>query len=158
MAELHYLMEYPHYLPIIAFWNYREWHIGKQPFDEIIARYQERVGRDKVPTTIIAIEDTIPVGSVSIKMNDLPDRSDLNPWLASLYVLADYRGRDIGRRLLRAGEYSAYNAGVKRLYLFTHTAAGLYEKEGWIFMESLTKDGISEAIYYKDLSLETLKK
>ncbi len=159
MASIHYLADFPHYLPIIAFWNYREWHVGKQPFDEIIARYGERMQIDKVPSTLIAIEDTMPVGSVTIKLNDLTERPDLNPWLASLYVLGDYRGRDIGRQLLRAGERSAYNAGVGRLYLFTHTAAGLYEKEGWTYMESITRsDGITEAIYYKDLSLETLMK
>jgi GNAT superfamily N-acetyltransferase len=153
MAEIRYLMEHPHYAPIIAFWNYREWHIGKETLDGIIARYQERLKKDKVPMTLIAIEDTMPVGSVSIKNNDLPERPDLNPWLASLFVLADYRGRDIGRRLLRAGEEAAAAAGVGRLYLFTHTAAGLYEKEGWTFMESVKKpDGVSEAIYYKDLS------
>jgi len=153
MAEIHYLVDYPHFLPIIAFWNYREWHLGKQPFDEIIDRYRQRLQKDKIPTTLIAIEDTMPVGSVSIKENDLIERPDLNPWLASLFVLADYRGRDIGRRLLAAGETSARDAGVGRLYLFTHTAAGLYEKEGWIFMESVAKpDGISEAVYYKDLS------
>jgi GNAT superfamily N-acetyltransferase len=153
MAEIYYLMDYPLYMPIIAFWNYREWHFGKQPFDEIIARYRQRLQRDSVPTTLIAMEDTIPVGSVSIKLDDLPERPDLNPWLASLYILPDYRGRDIGRRLLRAGEASALAAGVGRLYLFTHTAAGLYEKEGWSFMESVEKpDGISEAIYYKDLA------
>ncbi len=153
MAEIHYLMDYPVYLPIIAFWNYREWHFGKEPFDEIIERYRQRLQRDKVPTTLIALEDTMPVGSVSIKNDDLIERPDLNPWLASLFILADYRGRDIGRRLLRAGEQSANAAGVGRLYLFTHTAAGLYEKEGWTFMESVTRTGgISEAIYYKDLS------
>jgi GNAT superfamily N-acetyltransferase len=153
MAEIHYLADYPQYLPIIAFWNYREWHIGKQAFDEIMDRYRQRLGRDEVPTTLIALEDTMPVGSVSIKENDLLERPDLNPWLASLYVLADYRGRDIGRRLLHAGEKSARAAGIGRLYLFTHTAAGLYEKEGWTFMESVTRaDGISEAVYYKDLS------
>ncbi len=153
MAEIHYLKDYPSYMPIVAFWNYREWHLGKQPFDEIIARYQSRLQKDKVPTTLIAIEDTMPVGSVSIKLNDLVERPDLNPWLASLYVLPDYRGRDIGRQLLQAGEASALAAGVGRLYLFTHTAAGLYEKEGWTFMESVKKsDGISEAIYHKDLA------
>jgi GNAT superfamily N-acetyltransferase len=153
MAEIHYLLECPDFLPIVAFWNYREWHMGKQPFDGIIARYRQRTQKDRIPMTLIAVEDTIPVGSVSIKLDDLPERTDLNPWLASLFVLSDYRGRDIGRRLLRAGETAALAAGVERLYLFTHTAAGLYEKEGWTFMESVTKaDGVSEAIYYKDLA------
>ncbi len=153
MAEIHYLADYPQYLSIIAFWNYREWHIGKQSFDEIIDRYKQRLQKERVPTTLFAMEDTMPVGSVSIKENDLLERPDLNPWLASLYVLGDYRGRDIGRRLLRAGEKSAHDAGISRLYLFTHTAAGLYEKEGWVFMESVTRaGGTLEAVYYKDLS------
>ena len=153
MASIFYLMDYPEYLPIISFWNYREWHTGKQPFDEIMARYRQRLQKDRVPTTLIAIEDTMPVGSVSVKLDDLTERPDLNPWLASLYVLADYRGRDIGRQLLRAGEGAALSSGVGRLYLFTHTAAGLYEKEGWTFLEPITRaDGITEAIYYKDLA------
>ena len=74
MAEIHYLVDYPHFLPIIAFWNYREWHLGKQPFDEIIDRYRQRLQKGKIPTTLIAIEDTMPVGSVSIKENDLIER------------------------------------------------------------------------------------
>ena len=152
MAEIQYLKDYPQYLPIVAYWNYREWHVGKQSLDEIIVRYQGRMQADAVPTALIAIEDTMPVGSVSIKYDDLPQRPDLNPWLASLIVTADYRGRGIGSMLLKAAEATAAAAGVKRLYLFTHTANALYEGAGWSFLEDVkTEEDIEESIYYKDL-------
>lgn len=155
MPEIKYLMDYPQYLPIVAFWNLREWHAGENSLDEIIGRYQGRMQRDRIPMTLIAIEDTMPVGTVSIKHDDLPNRPDLNPWLASLYVLPDYRGRDIGRILLRAGEDAARNSGVETLYLFAYTVdtvRGLYEREGWIYMEDAPFRGdIRVTIYHKKL-------
>ena len=151
VAEIKYLKDYPQYLPIVAYWNYREWHVGKQSLDEIIVRYQERMQAAAVPTTLIAIEDTMPVGSVSLKYDDLPVRPGLNPWLASLIVIADYRGRGIGSMLLKAAEATATEAGVKRLYLYTHTANALYEGKGWSFLDEVKRKSSIESIYYKDL-------
>ncbi len=151
MVEIKYLKDYPQYLPIVAYWNYKEWHTGELPFDDIIVRYQGRMNYAAVPTTLIAIEDTMPVGSVSLKLDDLPERPDLNPWLASFIVTPDYRGRGIGRLLIRAAEAAAKEAGVTRLYLFTHTANALYEKEGWTYLDKVkTAEGYVESIYYKD--------
>ena len=152
MSHILHLADVPQYLPIVAYWNYREWHAGERPFDEIIRRYQERMNYTDIPITLVAVEDTMPVGSVSIKMDDLPDRSDLNPWLASLYVVADYRGRGIGNKLLQAAKHASQTAGVSRLYLFTHTANVLYERDGWSAMDTIEReDGIVETIYYTDL-------
>ncbi len=155
VAEIQYLKDYPQYLPIIAYWNYREWHVGKLPLDEIIVRYQKRMQIAAIPTTLIAIEDTMPVGSVSLKYDDLPARPNLNPWLASLIVSADYRGKGIGGALVKAAETTAVTAGVKRLYLFTHTANALYEGAGWSLLEVVETNAaeisMSESIYYKDL-------
>jgi N-acetylglutamate synthase-like GNAT family acetyltransferase len=152
MPEIRYLMDFPQYLPIVAFWNYREWHEKDTNLDDIIMRYQKRMQRGKIPTALVAICDGMPTGTVSLKMIDLPERPDLTPWLASLYVLPDYRGRGIGRDLVRAAQAAAKEAGIKKLYLFTHTAYELYEKEKWIFLEeSSWKGEISVAIYYKDL-------
>ena len=37
---------------------------------------------------------------VSLKENDLWSRKDLNPWMASLYVVPEYRGKGIGSSLV----------------------------------------------------------
>lgn len=152
MSHIVYLADVPQYLPVVAYWNYREWHAGKRPFDEIIRRYQERLNYTDIPVTLVAVEDTMPVGSVSIKMGDLPERADLDPWLASLYVVADYRGKGIGNELLQAAQNISRAAGVARLYLYTHTANVLYERDGWSAMDTFSReDGIVETIYYKDV-------
>jgi GNAT superfamily N-acetyltransferase len=152
MAEILPLADCPQYLPIVAFFNFREWHSTENTLDEIIIRYQKRMQTGAVPLALVAVEDTMPVGTVSIKEDDLPQRPDLTPWLASLYVLPEYRGRGIGRELLRGAEDAARRAGVEKLYLFTHTAHALYEKEGWNFLEeSDWKRGIRVSIYYKNL-------
>lgn len=41
----------------------------------------------------IAVSDNECLGTVSIFENDLQTQKDLTPWLASLYVSLDYRGR-----------------------------------------------------------------
>jgi len=152
MSHIIHLADVPQYLPVVAYWNYREWHTGKRPFDEIIRRYQERMNYTDVPLTLVAVEDTMPVGSVSLKMDDLPPRPDLNPWLASLYVIADYRGRGIGNELLQAAQDAARSAGISRLYLYTHTANALYERDGWSKTGTFEQeDGIVETIYHKDM-------
>ncbi|MBN1883299.1 MAG: GNAT family N-acetyltransferase [Deltaproteobacteria bacterium] len=152
MSHIVYLADVPQYLPIVAYWNYREWHIGKRSFDEIIRRYQARMNYTDIPITLVAVEDTMPVGSVSIKMDDLMDRTDLNPWLASLYVVADYRGRGIGNKLLQAVQDTAGAVGIARLYLYTHTANALYERDGWSNVDTFEREsGIIETVYCKDM-------
>ena len=152
MSHIVHLVDIPQYLPIVAYWNYREWHAGKRPFDEIIRRYQGRLNYTDIPVTLVAVEDTMPVGSVSLKTGDLQERDDLNPWLASLYVVADYRGRGIGYELLQAAQDAARAAGIGRLYLYTHTANALYEGDGWSGLDTFEQeDGVVETIYYKDM-------
>ena len=152
MSHIVYLADVPQYLPVVAYWNYREWHAGKRSFDEIIRRYQERLNYAEIPVTLVAVEDTMPVGSVSLKMGDLQERDDLDPWLASLYVVADYRGRGIGSALLQAAQGTARAAGVARLYLYTHTANALYERDGWSKTGTFEREGgVTETIYHKDL-------
>jgi len=152
MSHIIHLADVPQYLPVVAYWNYREWHAGKRPFDEIIRRYQERLNYTDIPITLVAVEDTMPVGSVSIKMDDLMERTDINPWLASLYVVADYRGRGIGNELLQAAQNTARTVGIARLYLYTHTANALYERDGWKAMDTIEReDGVVETVYFKDM-------
>lgn len=81
--------------------------------------------------TLVAVEDTIPVGSVTLLENQLESYSNLAPWIASIFVLAQYRGRGIGSRLMREVERFASSVGYNSIYLFTHTAKSYYEARGW---------------------------
>ena len=55
-----------------------------------------------------------------------PVRLDLDPWLASLYVVPQRRRRGHSLDLLRAAIELAAAAGAKRLHVFTESAEKLF--------------------------------
>jgi predicted N-acetyltransferase YhbS len=85
----------------------------------------------------VAVEDTIPVGSVSLLENQLNTHPNRKLWIASLIVLEQYRGRGIGDALMRKAELSAVSLGYNSIFLFTHTAQSYYEKRGWEIVDTV---------------------
>ncbi|MBN2402463.1 MAG: GNAT family N-acetyltransferase [Spirochaetes bacterium] len=140
MAYITILTKHPEYAPILAFWAYKEWYQTRSiTFDLVIKAYEERTKNAKIPVTWIVIEDEIPVGMVSLKENDLWSRKDLNPWLASLFVLPEYRNRGLGYLLIRQVIEKAKSLKYNRLHLFTesdkYNLENYYIKSGWSFLE-----------------------
>ncbi len=140
MTKITLLKEHPDYAPILAFWSYREWYNTRSiPFDLVIKSYKKRTRTERLPITWTAIEDDIPVGMVSLKENDVWSKKDLNPWLASLYVLPEYREHGIGRMLIDQAIEKAKLLRYPLLYLFTDQAdkrlEKYYTKSGWSFFE-----------------------
>lgn len=67
----------------------------------------------------------------------------LTPWLSSVYVPPEHRGRGIATALsLRAVE-EARRLGHERIYLFTPNSRALYARLGWQDLEVLHRQGIS---------------
>lgn len=77
------------------------------------------------------------VGTACLVDEDLAPRPWLSPWLASVYVLPEWRGRGIASTLVRRVEQEARRAGIKRLYLFTPDQQALYRRLGWGELETL---------------------
>jgi predicted N-acetyltransferase YhbS len=108
-------------------------------------------GRGGVPSVWVALEGDAPIGSVSLVRHNLPSRTDLGPWLAGLYVVADRRQRGIGTALVRRCEEEARNAGMCRLYLYTSTAEDFYAGVGWVKVDEGRHESKSVAIMARDL-------
>ena len=107
MALIKPLGECPDYAPVLAYWSYNLWYRSRPiGYDLIIKAYRQRAAGTGVPAAFVAIEEDMPVGMVSLKNDDLWSRKDLNPWLASLYVVPEFRRRGIARVLkLQALQY-----------------------------------------------------
>ncbi|MBN2038442.1 MAG: GNAT family N-acetyltransferase [Spirochaetes bacterium] len=141
MPEIKPLKEFPHYASILAFWAYREWYRNRSiDFNIIVRAYQDRINTDRLPVSWIALKNSMPVGMVSLKENDLWSRNDLNPWLTSLFILPEYRKSGIGKRLIKTVIDAAASLNYENLYLFT---AGnniklndYYLKIGWYYLEN----------------------
>ncbi len=155
MAEIRLLKECPHHAPTLGRWAYAEWY-GKRDIDiaTVIMSYQARANDASLPAAMVALEEGVPVGMVSLKDNDLWSRKDLNPWLASLYVAPEHRSRGIGSALIGKLLDHSNKLGIARLYLFTWDHLSLfYSGRGWKYLENAPgNDGGDVMIYYFDIS------
>ncbi len=88
-------------------------------------------------TALIACCQGEAVGVCLLVLHELPPAHDLSPWLASLYVAPEQRGRGIARALIAAIENHASSCGVMQLYLYTGEAEELYLKCGWQVAERM---------------------
>ncbi len=113
---------------------YTEFIEGKK--DMTLADVMERLDRVE---TIVAAEDSILLGSVSIFENDLTSRRDLTPWLASLVVLKEARGKKVGAHLMDRVKERVKEQGYDKVYLRTGNAHQYYLDRGWSLVE-MTKD------------------
>jgi GNAT superfamily N-acetyltransferase len=109
----------PEHAPVIASWAYEEWYRHRSlDFDMVRKAFLGRTKDDSLPQSFIAVEGAVPVGMVTLKLDDLWTRKDLNPWLSSLYVVPTHRNRGIGHALVRAVINRAAFLGFDSLFLF----------------------------------------
>jgi len=134
-----YLRHHPQFVDQLARYSWLEWEViyreRKQTFDHALKNYRERTNTDCLPLTLVALHDRELVGTVSLKFNDLETRPDLDPWLGGLLVLPNWRQRGVATLLMRRAVEEARRLNVTRLFLWTSSAEGLYQKLGWQVVE-----------------------
>lgn len=136
---------------LVADWQWREWPYGsslEQRRERLLAQREQQ----QLPCTLVAWQQTVPVGAASLILDDLPTRPDWNPWLASVVVEPHLRGTGIGTRLCQQAVRTAAQIGIPRLYLFTPDAMAFYERLGWRSLESLDYRG--QHVTVMDIALE----
>jgi GNAT superfamily N-acetyltransferase len=77
---------------------------------------------------------------------------DLTPWMASVFVTPEARGRGIGSRLVTFAEEEALKRGVSVLYLFTPNKQRMYARLGWTPIEKVEYRGEHVTIMRKTFS------
>jgi len=87
---------------------------------------------DAIPCTWLAEDDGAWLGSVSLLHDDHEQIRGWSPWLTSLYVCPQARGRGVGARLVGHCVAHAARLGVRRLYLYCEAAmVPWYRALGW---------------------------
>ena len=76
--------------------------------------------------------DGVPCGMVGLDASDMADRPHLGPWLASLYVVPEHRGRGVASALV--DHVLSRTPGT--LYLWCYPAlVRFYERKGFTVLE-----------------------
>ena len=127
------LSDHPYLIPTVAKWRWEEW--GHRDADGSLATWtaalEAHCQRSQIPLTLIAFEGDQPVGLVSLVLHDMDTRKDLSPWLPGLYVRPLFRSLGIASSLIQTLGEKARDLGYEKLFLYTYSAPGLYEKLGW---------------------------
>lgn len=128
--QIDFLKNHPHTIPTIAAWIYDEW----RPYDSsltkarLIAGLKQRLNDDKIPFTLIALRNSIPIGTISLKEQNEPELTDFPqgiPWLGSLQVVPKERNKGVGHRLLSQIKEQALLLGHKKVLFYTSNPTNL---------------------------------
>lgn len=68
---------------------------SKMTYEEVV-KFFSTTKDDALPVILIALDDDVCLGTVSIFENDLRVRPNYKPWLASLFVKPEYRSKSVG--------------------------------------------------------------
>jgi len=117
----------------VASWQWQEWGAGypDMTLDGFVTEVRKALRSATIPIVLVARVGVEVIGTASIILNDLPTRQDLKPWLASVFVLPEYRNSGIGTSLTREAIKHAKILKLRSLYLFTHDKTAFYKKFGW---------------------------
>ncbi len=152
-------------VPTVARWLNSEWGdpSDKESIRNLESRLRDRASRDKIPVHLLAYKDNLLVGFGVLKIREMDIYPDFEHWLGSLYVIPQYRGKGIGKALIKEIVTRAISYGVTCLYLQTEKQnIGLYQKLGWVLLDQVKYKGYDASVMRLDLlekaSLVRIKK
>jgi len=147
--RIEWIGRHPQHVAALARWHHAEWGAlyDDWTLPAATAELEDHTRRDSLPTTLVLMDGGRLLGSVSLLLEDAPELRDRGgPWLASLFVSPDARGRGGGKRLVEAAVAHAAAQGVRWLRLFTLWHEDFYADLGWKLEERSQLHGVSIAI------------
>ena len=132
--HIDFLDRHREHVATLAAWHHAEWgHLYDEWTLEVAeAELADQATRRTLPTTLVLVDEGRALGSVSLVLEDAPELCEEgSPWLASLYVLPEARGRGLGTKLVNAAVELAAHENIGHLFLFTPEHANFYRRLGW---------------------------
>lgn len=133
-VSIGFLADAPQHVGKLAQWHHGEWKLLYADWTREVAEAEllDHATRRTRPTTLVATQNDVLLGSVSLVDVDAQELAHFGgPWLASLYVAPEFRGRKIGALLMTALVAHATGQGVDGLRLFTTDHVDYYRRQGW---------------------------
>jgi N-acetylglutamate synthase-like GNAT family acetyltransferase len=143
-VRLEYLADHPAYLPTVAAWQQAQFGYlsPSTTLEDRTDRLHRSLQKDALPTAFVALSDSgALLGSAGILPATITHKH-LTPWLSSVYVPGEFRGRGIASALSLRALAEAARLGFERLYLFTPHNEKLYARMGWKTFERIEYNGV----------------
>lgn len=102
-------------------------------------------------TPFVAMAGNCIVGMVTVMKTDYYPLPEIYPWVSTLFVTEEYRGRRISERLIAFANSYAKDLGFEKTYIPSEHI-GLYEKYGYRYIKDIVNyGGGTDRLYAKDL-------
>lgn len=157
------LKDCPEAIPTLIQWIFDEWH----PYDATLTKtrlhdsYNKRLNNDRIPFVLVALRNTEPIGTISLKESGEPEfveYANASPWMGSLHVAPSARNQGLGQALLSVVKIMAERLGYEELFFYTSNSANVewYSRRGAQVLErrpfrnhSITMMKIAASLAYK---------
>ena len=131
------------------------WRVAAFSVLEISVAQEQRAldafAADPAQVALIAKRGSVPVGTCLLVLSEIDPNHDVAPWLAGLFVAPEHRRCGAGAVLVRAIEQQARQRGFERMFLYTTSAAGFYQRLGWHLVEQTDWKGFDTAFMSRAL-------
>ena len=152
MLEIVDLADRADLIAICAQWNHGEWgDFSGSSREEIANAFHDIAQSQDGQAACAALWNSEPAGFALLIHNDLETHPHLKPWVASVFVAPDHRGKGIAKSLVSAVEAVAKQHGYAQAYLYT-SKPGLYRQIGWSDLENLEGDYAGMLILRKEIA------
>ena len=144
------LVECPEHAPLLAEWFRGEWdqHFRNWNSQRIIAEFFTPARASSgLPVVLVAEVSGKPIGTVMLRAQWRESHAHLGPWLGGLFVLPEYRGRAIARKLIEALAAEAGKRGFTEVYAGTKNLGRFLRTLGWQFQEMIGSDKESIGLF-----------
>lgn len=141
-------------IEILAPLMWRQWgQKTGQTLEERITLLRVQLQDNRFPYRAVAYWDGALCGSAALIEDDLDDVADINltPWLASVFVLPEFRRRGIAQALVDHILKTARGLPFDKIYLYTPDQQALYEKSGFTWQFDLDYHGEVISIMSRNL-------
>lgn len=129
-------------IQLIANWYLTEWNIPAEKTIQQLSNFPIK----GIPFQLLLLINDVPIATGGIYEHvGLLDREPrfkiYGPWLALVYTVKEERKKGYGAMLCEEIQRRAKDAGLREIFLFTHTAESLYKRLGWQQMERIELQG-----------------
>lgn len=122
------LVERPELAEAVIAYAEEHWHPVSKYFAPVVR--QALAGKETLPQCFLLLKSGQIIGFYTLLEQDLVERTDLAPWIATIFVDEKERGRGLCREMLLHGRKIAGDLGFQKVYLSTNHIQ-LYERYGF---------------------------
>ncbi|MFQ5634944.1 MAG: GNAT family N-acetyltransferase [Gammaproteobacteria bacterium] len=135
---------------VLAAWFRAEW--PEEVGADAEQAFQRSARKDEIPIGFVAIEESEPIGTVSILSISVHSHKHLEPWIGGLYVARERHHQGVASELIDAALDVASVLGIETIYVGIQAARTFYENRGWEYMEDGKAGGDTMMVLRKSLA------